>query len=285
MTNLNKGPAGYYIDVENAEEMDRLIQQARLISEHVGLLPAQIALAPDQVVLDIGCGPGEWALEMAQKHPACQIMGIDLSQRLVTYANASARVRQLSNAVFRVANACEPLPFSDAFFDVVHARFVTGFLQVDTWPVFLKECFRILRPGGMMCSTEFESFGITTSSALTRYNDSIVAYLRRGKHCFTQDGPNVGVMAVQASLLRQSGFTSIQQAMHVLNYSFGSPAHERMVEDYSALMRLIQPALVQEEKMSQEELNHLYTQAMIDAYASDFCAVTMFQTVWGEKPV
>ncbi|MEO7021020.1 MAG: methyltransferase domain-containing protein [Ktedonobacteraceae bacterium] len=284
MGNIKEELARYPLDVENVEEMERLIKQAHLISEHVGLLPSQILLMPGQMVLDIGCGPGEWVLEMARNHPSCQIMGIDISPHMVAYARACAHVRRLPNTVFEITDACEPMPFADNSFDVIHARFVTAFLQVSTWPIFLKECFRVLRPGGTLYSTEFDSFGITTSPALIRYNDIIVEYLRRGQHCFTEDGSNVGVIAMQAYLLQKSGFTSIQQTMHVLNYSLGNPVHLQMIENYSALMQLMQPVIIREEMSSQEELDLLYTQAMTETHAEGFCAVTMFQTVWGRKP-
>ncbi len=285
MASVQEELALYPIDVENAEEMERLIKQAHLISEHVGLLPFQIVPTSGQTALDIGCGPGEWVLEMAHMYPACQIMGIDISKRMTAYASACARIRQLHNAQFEVVDASRTLSLPDSSIDIVHARFITGFLLTSTWPLFLKECFRILRPGGLMCSVELENLGIANSQALMRYNNLMVQYMRLGQHCFTAEGSQIGIMAVQAHLLQQSGFTHIQQQMHVLNYSLGSTAHLQTVEDYSALMRLMQPVLVRDQLITQEGLDLLYTQAMADMYAAGFCGVTMFQRVWGQKPV
>lgn len=284
MAGIKEELARYPLDVENAEEMERLIKQAHLISEHIGLLPAQVVPAPGQTVLDIGCGPGEWVLEMARNYPRCSIIGIDISQRMTVYGNAYARIRQLPNARFEVADVSQTLPFANASIDIVQVRFATGFLLVSTWPPFLKECFRILRPGGVLCSVEVENFGIVNSPALMRYSDLLIEYLRRGEHCFTIEGSHVGIMAVQAHLLEQSGFSSIQQYMHVLNYSLGTPAHPQVIEDYSTLMRLWQPALMRENMVSQEKLDLLYTQAMAETHADGFCGITMFQTVWGSRP-
>lgn len=283
MAKVNEELALYPIDAENAEEMDRLIKQAHLISEYVGLVPEEVTLTAGQTALDIGCGPGEWVLEMARNNPDCQIMGVDISKRMTTYALARARVQRLPNVEFTVADVCQLLPFPAASFDVLHARFITGFLLTSTWPVFLKECFRVLRPGGIMCSVELENLGVTNSQALMRYNDLMVRYMRLGQHCFTSEGSHIGIMAVQAYLLQQSGFTQVQQQMHVLNYSLGAPAHPQIVEDYSVLMRLMQPALLREKVISEEELTLLYTQAMADMHTEGFCGVTMFQKVWGRK--
>ena len=285
MAHVKEELALYPIDVENAEEMERLIKQARLISERVGLLPPQIVLTSGQTALDIGCGPGEWVLEMASIYPDSQVIGIDISKRMTTYASACARVRCLSNTQFEVVDASQSLPFPDGSMDIIHARVITGFLLTSTWPLFLKECFRVLRPGGMLCSVELENLGIANSQALMQYNNFVIQYMRLGQHCFTAEGSQIGIMAVQAHLLQQSGLTHTQQQMHVLNYSLGSPAHLQTVEDYSALMRLMQPVLVREHIISQEKLDLLYTQAMADMYTDGFCGVTMFQSVWGQKPV
>src|SRR5260370_14685020 len=105
-----------------------------------------------------------------------------------------------------------------------------------------------------------------------------------GQQCLNPEGPYIGILSVQARLLQQSGFASVQQEMHVLNYSLGAPAHPQIVEDYAALMQLMQPALLRGEIISQEECDLLYTQAMADMHAEGFCGVTMFQTAWGQKP-
>src|SRR5579883_2109402 len=74
----------YPIDPENVHEMNRLTNQARLMTETTGLLPPQVSLMAGQTVLDIGCGPGEWVLAVAHQYPDCQVIGLDISQRLRT---------------------------------------------------------------------------------------------------------------------------------------------------------------------------------------------------------
>lgn len=284
MTGVHGELALYPIDIDNAEEAERLIKQAHLISEHVGLLPAQLVLTPGQQVLDIGCGPGEWVLEMARTYPGCSILGIDISPRMVAYGNACVRTRRMPNAHFEVGDAKQSLPLADASIDLLHVRFATGFLLASTWPLFLKECRRVLRPGGVICSVELENFGITNSPALMKYDNLLIEYLRRGEHCFTVEGPYIGITAVQVPLLQQSGFLAVQQHMHVLNYSLGTSAHAPIIENYSTLMRLWQPALIREQMISQAELDLLYTQAMAETHADGFCGIMMIQMAWGQKP-
>ena len=274
----------YPIDPENVHEMDRLTNQARFLTETTGLLPPQVLLAVKQTIVDVGCGPGEWVLAIARQHPACRVVGLDISQRMITYARACAQVQRLPNAHFEVANACEALPFPNNSCDLIHARLVTGFLSTTTWPGFLKECFRILRPGGILCNIELENMGDTNSPALTHYNSLLVQSMRLGQRCFTEAGDRIGITLQQTSLLQQSGFSPVYQQPHVLNYSAGTPAHLPMVEDFAELMQLIQPVLLRDNLIKQEELSLLYLECMRQMHASDFYAVLFLQTAWGIKP-
>lgn len=275
--------SGYQVDAENAAEMARLTRQARMLSAYLGLIPDTLNPRQAHAILDIGCGPGEWVLEIARRYPTSQVTGIDISERMTAYARYCAQEQYLSNARFQVMDARQPLAFPDASFDIVHARFITGFLSVTTWPLLLRECFRILRPGGCFSTTEFESLGITTSLSLTLYNSLIVQAGRKAGQCFAPAGDQYGVTAVQHRLLQEAGFQQIQQQAHVINYSASMPAHQAMYDNFSTFMKLIQPFLVRQGVTTQEEIEILYARALEEMEAETFCAVAFFQRAWGAK--
>src|SRR5947208_13801729 len=104
----------------------------------------------------MACGPGGWALEIAYTHPEIEVVGFDISQAMIDYARARARVQGLDNASFRVMDMQKPLDFPDGSFDLVNGRFVL-FIPTSFIPVFLKECFRISRPPGPLRFTEVDS--------------------------------------------------------------------------------------------------------------------------------
>ncbi len=284
MASVSEELASYPIDVENAAEMGRLTKQAQLLTKYIGLYPEQIKLVAGQSVLDIACGPGEWVIGMAVKHPACEIVGLDISQRMIEYARNYSRVHRLSNTRFLLGDARQPLPLPDQSFDLINARVIMSFQSVTTWPLFLSECYRLLRPGGFMCSTEVDNLGITNSRALAYYSNLLTSYSRKGQHCFTEEGPNTGIQAVQAYLFQQGGFVDIHQQMHVMNYSSGMPAFPCVVDDFAAAMSLLEPALLREHLIERNDLLNLHTEVLAEMHMDNFCAIWPFQVVWGRRP-
>src|SRR5437660_5869950 len=136
----------YVIDAENAAEMARLMVQDRLLTTAMGgLFAEQEDLSSIYRVLDIGCGPGGWLLDVAAHSPQMQGVGIDISQLMIAYATDLARSHTLPNVVFRVMDATGPLDFADASFDLVNGRILSGFLATSGWGTLLQECWRITR--------------------------------------------------------------------------------------------------------------------------------------------
>ncbi len=276
--------AGYFINAENAAEMARLTKQAQTLSKYSGLLPASLDLSTIQTVLDIACGPGEWVLEMARRFPNKQVTGIDTSNIMINYANYIAQAQNIANTGFFIADATQPLPFPDASFDLINTRYIIGFMRTAGWPLLLKECLRVLRPGGTFCNCEPESLGSTNSPALARYNALITQALRKNGQCFSSEGEQFGIAAVQAQQFTAAGFQNVQQMAHVLNYSAFQPAHESMYDNFKTFLKLLQPMLVRSELIAQHQVDVLYDNVLEEMQTGTFCAVGFFQRVWGQKP-
>lgn len=94
-------------------------------------------------ILDLGCGPGQLAMDIASQTPGACIVGVDLSREMVRLARMHAR--DLPNTRFILADAAA-LPLEDESVDFVIS---TGALHhfADPAAVF-SECRRVLRPGG-----------------------------------------------------------------------------------------------------------------------------------------
>jgi SAM-dependent methyltransferase len=127
----NDEPArsSYPIDPEQTAELARLRQQDRLVTEAMGgLFPEGQSLPPDGQVLDLACGPGGWAMQVAFAHPSVEVIGVDLSPGVIDYARAQASSRHLTNVAFAVMDIRQPLTFADASFDLINGCFLFSFM-------------------------------------------------------------------------------------------------------------------------------------------------------------
>src|SRR5690242_21921720 len=121
---------------DTAVEVARLINLDRLLTTAMGgILPGLLEtdLPNLHTVLDLGCGPGSWVLDVAFAHPECEVAGVDVRQTMVEYAWARARSQRLSNASFGVMDITQPLDFSDNTFDLINARFLAGVIHSEAW--------------------------------------------------------------------------------------------------------------------------------------------------------
>lgn len=98
-------------------------------------------------ILDIGCGIGGPAFEMAKTHGA-EVVGIDLEAPLIERAQNDARIHGLAEqCTFQIVEA-GPLPFDDHAFDIVVSS--GAFTQIADKSGILGESYRVLRPGGYL---------------------------------------------------------------------------------------------------------------------------------------
>jgi SAM-dependent methyltransferase len=80
-TNPPEGENSYVLDAESGAELARLIDQDILFTKAMGgLFPRDLDLSTIHRVLDVACGPGGWAQEVAFTYPEIQITGIDISR-------------------------------------------------------------------------------------------------------------------------------------------------------------------------------------------------------------
>jgi|SRR5208337_1042335 len=99
-----------------------------------------------EIVLDICTGPGEPAMTMASMiAPHGQVIGIDLSSKMVEIAAKSSEKRGLKNIKFLVMDA-EQLDLPSNHVDVAVSCF--GFQIVTEPENAAREILRVLKPGG-----------------------------------------------------------------------------------------------------------------------------------------
>lgn len=109
-------------------------------------LVARLAPRAGERILDMGTGPGEPAITIARRVGATgHVIGIDLSENMVSIAQRVAGARGVNNVDFRTMD-CGELNFPDETYDAAVSSF--GF-QIFTDPEkAAAEARRVLRPGG-----------------------------------------------------------------------------------------------------------------------------------------
>jgi 2-polyprenyl-6-hydroxyphenyl methylase / 3-demethylubiquinone-9 3-methyltransferase len=106
-------------------------------------LRAQFNALEGLQVLDVGCGGGLLAEELARR--GCAVTGVDPSRDSLEVARAHAAGSALS--IKYLAGVAEALPFADEHFDAVICCDVLE--HVDDLGAAVKEAARVLRPGGL----------------------------------------------------------------------------------------------------------------------------------------
>jgi ubiquinone/menaquinone biosynthesis C-methylase UbiE len=275
----------YIIDIESGAETARLIEQDKLFTQAMGgLFPEQADTLPDTIssLLDIACGPGGWATNVAYKYPHIEVMGIDINTTMIHYASAIAQARGIKNVSFEVMDAKKSLAFNADSFDFVNARLTFGFMDKMSWPPFIAECLRILKPGGILRLTELE-FVTTNSLALQRLTGYLYQILSQQNRTFSVDGRSFGMIHMLDKLLRTAGFQKVEKRPFLLDASLGSDLYYSTRNDYEVAYALLRPYMIQSGIVDEATFDDAYNTTFLDMIHDDFASVTTGFTTWGMK--
>jgi len=112
---------------------------------------SRLRLAPGASVLDLCCGAGASAIPAARAvGPAGRVLGVDVAEPQLELARARAADEGLANIEFRHGDATGTgLP--DGSFDAVVCVF--GVFFVPDMAAFIREMWRLVRPGGVVAVT------------------------------------------------------------------------------------------------------------------------------------
>src|SRR5205085_8704811 len=120
-------------------------------ANEVDFIVDALALQPGERVLDVGCGPGRHAHELARR--GVEVVGVDIAQRFVDIANQGAP----PGATF-VRGDARNLAY-DAEFDAVISLCQGGFgLVGDDDGAVLAGIARALKPGGRGAFSAFSAY-------------------------------------------------------------------------------------------------------------------------------
>jgi SAM-dependent methyltransferase len=169
-------------------------------------------LRPGLRVLDLASGVGDPALSIAAEvAPSGRVTASDMGPGMISLAEELARKRGLTNIEFREANA-ESLPFADGSYDVLTCRF--GIMFFPDLPKALRECFRVLKPGGRAV---FVAWGVKEQPFFTTTAGILLKYVQAPPP--DPDAPNLFMFGERGRLrraLEAAGFSNVHEEDRVV---------------------------------------------------------------------
>ncbi|KAG9290124.1 hypothetical protein G9A89_010430 [Geosiphon pyriformis] len=124
------------------EEQDRLQNQHWIVKvTWGGNFSAPVFLQKNSRVLDVGCGPGTWVLDMATEYVATKFTGVDSDAHFPKFVKPR-------NASFIQLNVLEGLPWEENHFDFVYQRMLFASCTQTQYREQIRELVRIVKSGG-----------------------------------------------------------------------------------------------------------------------------------------
>jgi SAM-dependent methyltransferase len=123
---------------------------------HTARLFDHVALAADDVVLDVGCGCGATTREAARRASSGRALGVDLSGPMLERARERSRDAGLTNVTFEQADA-QVHPFTPQSFSVAISRFGAMFFE-DPVAAFTN-IGRAVQPGARLGLLAWQELG------------------------------------------------------------------------------------------------------------------------------
>lgn len=123
-----------------------------------GAVFERIIVRPDTVLLDLGCGAGNYSLAAAGRMgTSFRVIGMDLWLEGVKALREAAKSRGHDNVLAVQADAARPLPLAgDSVDAVLMATVFHDLVQGGAHEAALGEIARVLRPAGRLAVVEFK---------------------------------------------------------------------------------------------------------------------------------
>ncbi|HUE54552.1 MAG TPA: class I SAM-dependent methyltransferase [Candidatus Udaeobacter sp.] len=207
-------------------------------------------LRPGQRVLELACGVGDPALSIAAEiAPSGSVTATDLGPGMMSLAEELARKKGLTNIEFREANA-ESLPFPDASYDRLTCRF--GIMFFPDLPRALRECFRVLKPGGRAV---FVAWGKKEQPFFTTTAGIVLKHVPAPPPPPDPDGPSLFMFGERGRLrraLETAGFSNLHEEYRIIAGRWASTA-EKYWEQFTEVAAPFRPLIDQlpPEKLAQ----------------------------------
>ncbi len=199
------GPAEYVLGT-GADESARLGLQHRLWSAATHDLWQRARVQPGMTVLDIGCGPGHAALDLAQIVGAKgRVIAIDESATFLKQLHDQESARKQHNIERVLGDVQEMLPAladEEGRIDVAYARWV--FCFVPRPEDVVKGLARLVKPGGRVAVQDY--FNYERAMTLAPRRESFTKVIHAVAASWRSRGGDTDIMSKLPGMFIRNGF-------------------------------------------------------------------------------
>jgi len=157
------------------------------------------SLGAGSQVLEVGCGSANY-ITAIKSMVGCACWGFDRSAGMLSNAK-----KQAEGIHLQMGNA-EALGLQDSFFDMVFS--VDVIHHVQNQPAYYREAYRVLKPGGKICTVTDSAWMIQNRQPLATYFPEMVA----------PEQARYPRIAYLHEIMQKIGFTEINEKMVEFHY-------------------------------------------------------------------
>lgn len=260
---------------QDTEEINRLDFQHYLL-RHAFRGNFAVSLSNPRAILDVGCGTGRWAREMALAFPDARVAGVDIKAPPADALASTGEPRQ-GQFVFTAGNVLEGLPFPDASFDFTHMRLMFLAIPADRWEHVARELARVTRPGGWIELVEAgpEEQGGPDVDQLLAWGTEMLR--RRGIDA--NYGRRIG------ELLRQTGLAHVRMRdLAIPLGAWGERVGVMMEADFFSGIRALEGPIAALGVASPADFQRTLAAAQAYVNTPKARCVAPFYIAWGQRP-
>lgn len=163
-------------------------------------------------ILDLASGPAEPAKTIAAALPHAKVIATDVSEDMVKAAQAATK--DTKNVSAAVADAQDLSAYADGSIDAVTCCY--GYMFPTDKPQALRETFRVLRPGGLLVATTWDSVDMLKIS-----RDVMTHVLGAAPPPPPLNPMSLSEEGLFASLVADAGFSNVRQTTSTYPFNFG----------------------------------------------------------------
>ncbi|KAF7731756.1 hypothetical protein EC973_008270 [Apophysomyces ossiformis] len=136
----------FEVDEEEVERIQLKNDLVKLAFEGEFPPPVDLHQLKNGRILDVGCGPGFWCIDLAQKYPSIKVIGVDCEN---VFPEPITMPYNCQLKRFNVLNGLGQ-KFEENSFDGIHIRFMALSFTAEQYARVIKDCWQLLKPGGFM---------------------------------------------------------------------------------------------------------------------------------------